>query len=137
VPANRNVERRISPLQIITTLPQRFLVCPLLALPRYRFSLRMQLSLIDKHITNNKKECHVVNNNVYSSLIEPDVSSQVQDRPVNDSGTLCNYKRYTVSTTGALCNLFVHLLGRDISGRLVTHCDSALVIDNGWSHVLV
>ena len=69
------------------------------------------------------------------------MASQAQGRLVNDSGTLRNYKRSRVSTTGALCRLFVRLLGPDISGRLVTHScvlsDNARVIDNGWSHVLV
>lgn len=63
------------------------------------------------------------------------MSSQVQDRLVNDSGTLCNYKRTMVSTVGALCRLFVRLLGPDISGRLVTHScvldDSARVTEHG------
>ena len=58
-----------------------------------------------------------------------------------DSGTLRNYKRSRVSSTGASSRLFVRLLGPDIAGRLVTHScflnDSARVIDNGWSHVLV
>jgi len=70
------------------------------------------------------------------------MSSQVQDRPVNDSGTLAiiNALESVPMRRYVGCS-YVCLALPDISGRLVTHScvlsDSARFIASGWSHVLV